>query len=158
MFLLIRSTQKKQEAQRWQKGVSINMGINYLLFIWIYEDFFLMHSLRKSLSETCITLYIYFTITVFDIKGVKMGILLYLVKFSSNFNTVFLRSVHLCELLMNHTFHFTILRLFGFITLKTLNYLAFQSFDFGRTWWKLFQKCVVCTKFDIYVFIIQNGS
>jgi hypothetical protein len=35
-------------------------------------------------------------------------------------------------------------------------YLAFQSFDFVRTWWRLFQKRVVCTKFDIYVFIIQT--
>jgi hypothetical protein len=35
-------------------------------------------------------------------------------------------------------------------------YLAFQSFDFDRTWWRLFQKRVVRTKFDIYVFIIQT--
>jgi hypothetical protein len=31
--------------------------------------------------------------------------------------------------------------------------LAFQSLDFERTWWRLFQKRIVCTKFDIYVFI-----
>jgi len=41
----------------------------------------------------------------------------------------------------------------GFIAPKTLNFLAFQSFDFESTWWKLFQKRVVRTKFDIYVFI-----
>jgi len=41
---------------------------------------------------------------------------------------------------------------FGFIAPKTLNYLAFPSFDFERTWWRLFQKRVVRTKFDIYVF------
>jgi hypothetical protein len=35
-------------------------------------------------------------------------------------------------------------------------YLAFQSLDFDRTWWRLFQKRVVRTKFDIYVFIIQT--
>ena len=40
-------------------------------------------------------------------------------------------------------------RRFGFIALKTLNYLAFQSFDFERTWWRLFQKRVVCTKFNL---------
>ena len=34
-----------------------------------------------------------------------------------------------------------------------LNYLAFHPFDFERTWWKLFQKRIVRTKFDIYVFI-----
>jgi predicted nucleic acid-binding Zn ribbon protein len=28
------------------------------------------------------------------------------------------------------------------------------SFDFERSWWRLFQKRVVCTKFDIYVLII----
>jgi len=44
-------------------------------------------------------------------------------------------------------------RPFGCIAPKTLNYLAFQSFDLKRTWWRLFQKRVVCTKFDIYVFI-----
>jgi hypothetical protein len=41
-------------------------------------------------------------------------------------------------------------RHFGFIAPKILNYLAFKSFDFERTWWRLFQKCVVHTKFDIY--------
>jgi hypothetical protein len=35
-------------------------------------------------------------------------------------------------------------------------YLAFQSFDVVRTWWRLFQKSVMRTKFDIYVFIIQT--
>jgi hypothetical protein len=35
---------------------------------------------------------------------------------------------------------------------KHLNYLAF---DFERTWWRLFQKRVVRTKFDIYVFILE---
>ena len=45
-------------------------------------------------------------------------------------------------------------RPFGFIDPKTLNQMAFQSFGFERTWWKLFQKRVVRTKFDIYVFIV----
>ena len=30
---------------------------------------------------------------------------------------------------------------------------AFQSFDFEHTRWRLFQKRVVCTKLDIYIFI-----
>ena len=34
------------------------------------------------------------------------------------------------------------------------NYLTFQFFDFERTWWRLFQKCVLHTKSDIFVFII----
>jgi len=42
---------------------------------------------------------------------------------------------------------------FSFIAPKTLNYLAFQSFDIERTWWRLFQERVMRTKFDIYVFI-----
>jgi hypothetical protein len=33
-----------------------------------------------------------------------------------------------------------------------LNYLTFEYFVFERTWWSLFGKCVVRTKFDIYVF------
>jgi hypothetical protein len=36
----------------------------------------------------------------------------------------------------------------GFIASKTLNYLAFQSFNFEHTWWRLFQKRVVHTKLD----------
>jgi hypothetical protein len=47
---------------------------------------------------------------------------------------------------------------FDFIALKSLNYLAFQSFDIDRTWWWLFQKRVVRTKFDIYVFIKQKQT
>jgi hypothetical protein len=35
------------------------------------------------------------------------------------------------------------------------NDLAFQPFDFQRTWWKLLQKRVVRTKFDIYVSIFD---
>jgi hypothetical protein len=35
---------------------------------------------------------------------------------------------------------------------KPLNYLAFHSFDY-ESWSRLLQKCVVCTKLDIYVFI-----
>jgi hypothetical protein len=46
-------------------------------------------------------------------------------------------------------------RSFVFITPKTLNYLAFH-FDFERTWWRLFQKPVRCTNFDIFVFIINS--
>jgi len=42
---------------------------------------------------------------------------------------------------------------FGSLAPKDLNVLTFQYFAFQRTWWRLFQKCVVCTKFDIYVFI-----
>ena len=37
---------------------------------------------------------------------------------------------------------------------KTLNYLAFQFFDFEHTWWRLFQKHVVCTNFDFYVLLL----
>ena len=32
--------------------------------------------------------------------------------------------------------------------------MAFQLFDFERTWWRLFQKRLVRTKLDFYVFII----
>jgi len=31
-------------------------------------------------------------------------------------------------------------------------------FDFERTWWRLFQKRVVSTNFDIYVFIISHSN
>ena len=41
---------------------------------------------------------------------------------------------------------------FCFIAPKTY-YLAYQSFDFERTWWRLFLKPVVRTKFDIYVLL-----
>ena len=44
-------------------------------------------------------------------------------------------------------------RPFGFIGPKALYYLALQFSDFERTWWRLFQKRVVCAKFDIYVLI-----
>ena len=32
------------------------------------------------------------------------------------------------------------------LLLPLLNYLTFQYFDIKHTWWRLFQKCVVCTK------------
>ena len=35
---------------------------------------------------------------------------------------------------------------------KTFGLLAMQYFDCDHTWWRLFQKRVVCIEFDIYVF------
>ena len=46
---------------------------------------------------------------------------------------------------------------FVFIAPKTLNYSVFQSFDFERTLWRLFQKHAVYTKLDIYVFITERN-
>jgi hypothetical protein len=46
-----------------------------------------------------------------------------------------------------------LIRPFGFIAPKTLNYLALVCFDFECTWWSLFQKRAVRTKFDINFFI-----
>jgi hypothetical protein len=46
-----------------------------------------------------------------------------------------------------------VFRPFGLLAPKTLNYLAFQYFDLSVTWWRLFQKHVVRTKFDIYVLL-----
>jgi hypothetical protein len=43
-----------------------------------------------------------------------------------------------------------VFRAFGFMAPKTLNYFVFQSFDFEHTWWRLFPKCVLHTKIDIY--------
>jgi hypothetical protein len=39
---------------------------------------------------------------------------------------------------------------------RFLCYLAFKYFGFECTWWMLFQKRIVRTKFDIYVFIYNN--
>jgi len=38
---------------------------------------------------------------------------------------------------------------------KLYNYLTFQSFDLERTW-RLSQRRVVCSKLDIYVFILLH--
>ena len=34
--------------------------------------------------------------------------------------------------------------------------IDFISFDFDRTWWRLFQKCVLRTELNINVFIINK--
>ena len=44
------------------------------------------------------------------------------------------------------------LKTYGFIAPKILNYLAFQS----CVPWALFQKRIVCTTFDIYVFAMVS--
>ena len=36
---------------------------------------------------------------------------------------------------------------------RSINYLAFQSFDYEHFWWRLFQKCVMHTKLHLYVFM-----
>ena len=49
----------------------------------------------------------------------------------------------------------------GFYVTKK-NYLVFQYFDYEHIWWRLFQQCVMHTKFNIYIFItkitIHNGQ
>ena len=47
-------------------------------------------------------------------------------------------------------------RPFGFITPKTLNYLAFQSFYFECTRWRLFQTRIVLNKF--YIYALKNDA
>jgi len=58
--------------QKYTKETRGPKNMNYLLFICFLWGFFLLHSLRKSLSETC-NVIIYITIVVFYIKGVKRG-------------------------------------------------------------------------------------
>jgi hypothetical protein len=58
----------------------------------------------------------------------------------------------------SHAFWPSCLGLWLYCSQILLNYLAFQYFDylacdFERTWWRLLQKRVVCTKLDIYIFI-----
>ena len=60
--------------------------------------------------------------------------------------------IHIHEVTLAY-FGYPVLGLLVLVLPKLLNYFSFQSFDFERTWWRLFQKRVVRTKFDIYVFI-----
>ena len=46
------------------------------------------------------------------------------------------------------------IRFFSTCSQNFINYLTFLNFEFERTWWWLFHKGVVRTKFDIYVFIL----
>jgi len=55
--------------------------------------------------------------------------------------------INLCTILHHHTGSTC------YQTLLPLNYLASKSFDFGSTWWMLFQKRIVYTKLYIYVFM-----
>jgi hypothetical protein len=49
-FLLIRCTQKKEEAQKMSKGCVHIMGINYLLFIWCSRHVVWLHVLKKYIG------------------------------------------------------------------------------------------------------------
>jgi len=53
-------------------------------------------------------------------------------------------------------FWLSCLGLFVFLLPKTFKLFGFQIFWLERTWWRLFQKRVLRTKFDIYVFITNN--
>jgi hypothetical protein len=44
-----------------------------------------------------------------------------------------------------------------YLPTNTYKLLAFQSFENERTWWRLFQKNVLCTKLNIYV-LFYYGS
>ena len=60
---------------------------------------------------------------------------------------------------LRHSWHLPILAItfgsFGLIAPKTLNYLAFQSFDFKRTWWSLFRYTLYALNL-ISTFLLQH--
>ena len=50
--------------------------------------------------------------------------------------------------------HLSLFKIIWLSSPKTLNYLAFQSFDLERIWWRLFLNGVMRTNFHIYVFYL----
>ena len=42
--------------------------------------------------------------------------------------------------------------------MNVLLFYTFKDFDIEHTWWSLFQKLVMCNKFDIYIFITITES
>ena len=56
-------------------------------------------------------------------------------------------------LVTSDSFGYPVYALWFYFSPILLHYLAFQSFDFERTWWRLFQKRIEWIKFDIYAFI-----
>jgi hypothetical protein len=55
-----------------------------------------------------------------------------------------------CSILFRNRWSKSILAILVFLLPNILNYLSLQSFDFGRNWWRLLQKCVVrihCTRY-----------
>jgi CDP-diglyceride synthetase len=89
------SLNQKQEAKGIKKGVSIYLGMNYLLFICFRSGYFLMHFLTKSRTEACTTLlwnYYRFLHKREEIK--KFRIFIISIQFLCIIN-----SVHLYELL-----------------------------------------------------------
>jgi hypothetical protein len=44
------------------------------------------------------------------------------------------------------------------LLLKIIYYMVFKYLDFEPTWWRFFQKHVVCTEFDVYVFITCHNT
>jgi hypothetical protein len=74
----------------------------------------------------------------------------------NNFNTSYVKVYNMAYLIFRHWSDDLMFRPFGFIAPKTLNYLVFESFDFERTWWGLSWRCVVHTKFVIYILIMSN--
>ena len=81
------------------KRMSQYIGINHLLFICFAEDF-LMHSLRKSISETCIMLLCNYY--CFWHKK-KRELKIWTFKIFIQFECSFWQIVHLYELLMGYT-------------------------------------------------------
>ena len=55
-FFIDQKYTKETRGPKVSKRVCPYIGINYLLFLCVWREFLLMHSLKKSLSETCMTL------------------------------------------------------------------------------------------------------
>jgi len=72
------------------------------------------------------------------------------IKLNSNKRNLFFfitqSCANICSLLEKESLFLLLLRLIIYIRVSL-------QFHFQLTWWRLFRKRVVCTKFDIYVFV-----
>ena len=58
--------------------------------------------------------------------------------------------------LYNYEFWLSLCKIVRSSVILLLPLLAFQFFDLESTWWRLYQKRIVHTKFDVYVYIIYE--
>jgi hypothetical protein len=69
---------------------------------------------------------------------------------STNRWSAYFLKLSTCQELLSNWSMTNLIKIKSLLYFLFINYLAFQSLDFECTWWRLFQKRVVHTNFDIY--------
>jgi hypothetical protein len=98
----------------------------------------------------CLLVWIYCCLQITDVYIDLLSPFISIQICTIKYTNVFFLFLHKNELNYIYLKEWILFKNIGYLNIRLASYyLVFQPFDFDRTWWRLFQKSAVRTKFDI---------